>query len=734
MTRRLRCAAVLFAALATVPTLAAERRRLELADLAAEPPIIGRGLAGIVWRPGSDSFSFLRRTGPGPRGPADLYLEDAQTGRRELVVEGKLLLVPGENGTTIPLDGYQWSPDGQWLLLSARGDLWRYSLSARALERLTRTPEEEAYPSFSPEGTRVAFVRAGNLHVLDPATRAETALTQDGGEHVFNGRLDWVYEEELASRSGKAYEWSPDGKAIAYIRLDENRVPAHPMVDPLQIPHAVHQPQRYPNPGDPNAIPSVHVVGLDGRELARVGFGPEADLYVVPQLSWTRDARRLAYQVLNRSQSELAVKLLDVAGGTSETLIEERDERWVNVSDFAAGPASRDALPLFLADGRYLWLSERTGFVHLYLGRVGERGQRAVTQGEWLVDKIVGVDARRELVYFTSTKDDVRERRIWRVRLDGSELTRLTPEAGTHDGQLSASGDFVIGSFSNLAQAPVTRLLDADGRLLRVVDAPESRLAEFALATPELVDLKAADGVLLHGLLVKPADLDPSRRYPVLVRVYGGPHAETVRDAFNSVPLFEHYLAQRGILVWHLDNRGSWGRGHAFETAIFKDLGRQELADQLAGLAYLKALPYVDGSRLGINGWSYGGYMTLFALANAPEVWKCGIAGAPVTDWRLYDSIYTERYMRTPKDNPDGYKSAAPLTNAAKVKARLLLIHGTADDNVHLQNTLVFVDALVKAGVPHELQLQPGQKHGFTGKPAQDFLNRAEAEFLEKCL
>ncbi len=263
------------------------------------------------------------------------------------------------------------------------------------------------------------------------------------------------------------------------------------------------------------------------------------------------------------------------------------------------------------------------------------------------------------------------------------------------------------------------------------MDQPESRLAGYELAASEEIEVSADDGTKLMAALLKPAGFDPSKKYPVIVYVYGGPHAQVVRDAWSPGLLLDHYLASKGFLIWSLDNRGSWGRGHAWESAIFKETGKRELADQLAGVRYLKSLPYVDPARIGIWGWSYGGYMTLYSLTNAPDVWKCGVAGAPVTHWKFYDTIYTERYMRTPKDNPAGYEASAPLSKAKDLKAKLLLIHGTADDNVHMQNTLSFVDALTKAGKPYQLEIQPGQKHGFRGKDSLNFRNATIAKFFE---
>jgi dipeptidyl-peptidase-4 len=389
--------------------------------------------------------------------------------------------------------------------------------------------------------------------------------------------------------------------------------------------------------------------------------------------------------------------------------------------------------PRFLKDGRFVWKSERTGFAHLYVGRVAGGEPQPITRGEWMVDKVAGVDEARGYVYFTATEENVRRRPIYRVALDGTGFRKITATPrGQHAPLLSPDGRYLLDTFSTVSEPPVLSLLDSSGRNLRLVERPESRLGEFELATTEELQIRADDGARLEARLVKPAGFDASKRYPVIVYVYGGPHSQVVRDAWGATALIDHLLAGRGYLVWSLDNRGSFGRGHAWESAVFRDMGRAELSDQLAGVRYLKTLPFVDASRIGIWGWSYGGYMTLFAMTRAPGVWKCGVAGAPVTHWKFYDTIYTERYMGTPQENAEGYERSAPHSKAADLAAPLLLLHGVADDNVHVQNTVAFVDELVRAGKPYELQVQPRQKHGFRGKASLDFRNRAIVRFFEE--
>jgi dipeptidyl-peptidase-4 len=704
----------------TSPGRAAALEKLTVERISAEPPLSGSLPTRLTWHPDGKRVTFLRPAGE----LMDLHAFDVAKGQESRLLLGAKVLVPGEKPKPLPLAPFSWLPDGQTLLVPADGDLFLVDVRTGSVRPLVKTAETEEHAEASPDGRRVAFVRKGDLYVAEIATGRETRLTSSGSDTVLNGRLDWVYEEELSDRNGKAFAWAPDSRALAYLQLDQSRVPTFPIVDFLPVRNEVEW-ERYPTSGAPNSIVRLCVVSLEadgstGPER-RLSFEPN-DMYVAPLLSWTPDSRNVAFQYLNRGQNELELRLLPVPGsprdalGTPRTVLTERSRTWVNLL----------GAPRFLRDGkRFLWLSERDGFAHAYLCDTAG-SCHAVTRGPWMVDSRVSftgstpslvVDDRTGFLYFTATEKDPRERHLYRTRLDGTGWARLTHEDGTHRVVVAPDGRYYADTWSDVKTPPRVWVASQDGtKRWMLEENANPPILGFERGTVEFVDVAARDGTILHAFLLKPADFDPTRKYPVIVSIYGGPEAQMVANAWEHVSPLEQLLASRGFLVWALDNRGSAARGVAFESAIHRALGRVELEDQLAGIEHLKSLPYVDPARIGITGWSYGGYMTLYALTHAPDTFKSGVAGAPVTDWKHYDTIYTERYMGTPEDNPGGYETSSPLARAADLKADVLLIHGSSDDNVHLANTMSFVAALIKAGRPYTLLVHPRQLHGFRAR------------------
>ncbi len=706
----------------------AAKKRLTVELVASRNALVSPGISAVRWRPDGEAVTYVKSGGSGSPAAKQLWIFDVGTKAARL-----LLTASGEN-QQLGLESYEWAPQGNSLLLTGDHDLWLVNPSNGDRRRLTHDSAEEEFPTFSPGGDRIAFVKQNSIYTLDLSNGAEKQLTADGSENVLNGKLDWVYEEELAYRApGRAFAWSPDGSKIAYLRLDDSPVPQYPLTDYLKV-HAALTLERFPQAGDTNPLPSFHVVALDGGQQWTWNPGRDDSHveYIAPLFNWTPDSKAISFLTLNRHQTELTVHLWQAGSSADPPLLVERDRYWINSL----------APPLFISGGkRFLWLSERDGWLHLYLYMGNGHLTKQLTSGQWEISlpsfgKVpsLSVDEKTGWVYFEGNRSDPREQQIYRVRLEGGELDAVTRDPGSHSLNLSPGGRYLVDAFSTYEQPPEERLLAADGTFLATLDKPRNRLDEFDHAKPEWLTIKARDGATLYSRLTKPPDFDPRKKYPVIVYVYGGPHAQMVKNEWTHSSLLDDLFAQEGFLVWTLDNRGSFGRGHAFESVIFKHMGRKELEDQLDGVKYLKSLPYVDGDRLGIRGWSYGGYMTLYALTHAPGVFRCGAAGGSVTDWKFYDSIYTERYMRTPQENPEGYQDSSPLVAAAKLQGSVLLIHGADDDNVHMQNTMNFVNALVAAGHSFELYIQPGQKHGFQGDTVNTYLDQRLLDFFRKNL
>jgi len=532
--------------------------------------------------------------------------------------------------------------------------------------------------------------------------------------------MDWVYPEEL--ELGTAYWWSPDGKQIAYLQFDVSREPVFPQVDALAV-RARLEPERYPVAGDPNADVRLGIVPATGGETRWVDLGETRD-HLLARVAWAPDSRAVAVERLNRLQNRLDLMLADAATGTTRVALHEEDRYWINVNDDLH----------FLKGGKqFLWGSERDGFHHLYLYSDEGKLIRQLTEGQWQVDTVVRIDETAGKVYFTSAEQSPIERQLYAVQLDGKHRERLTSEPGVHSISMSPDFSVFLDTASNLTSPPHRTIYAINGSKLGIFrDADRSQTDEYQILPSEIHKVKTPDGALLYGRVIKPAGFTAGRKYPVVVLVYGGPHAQVVQDAWVGLNLAQ-VLAQRGFVFWELDNRGSSGRGHPFESVIFHNLGEHELADQQAGIRYLDSLGFVDTARTAVHGTSYGGYMTLYAMTHAPGLFRAGIAGAPVTHWRNYDTIYTERYMGLPSENATGYERSSPLTSAGDLSGKLLLFHNLEDDNVHFQNTVQMIDALERAGKHFELMVYPQKAHGVTG-PLRKHLDETMVEFFEKNL
>lgn len=614
----------------------------------------------------------------------------------------------------------QWFPTGNRILYVSSGEIHMISTVDGSSTHIP-SRGDVADVKLSPDGKLIAFRHSWDLFVVETAMPyKEHRLTSGGSDTIRNGGLDWVYPEELDL--GTAYWWSPDSRSIAYLQFDIREEPLYPHAD-LRRERAISEPQRYPQAGERNSKVRLGMVSAMGAKTKWFDVGDTVFSYLIARVKWSPDAKKLYVVRPNRIQNRQELLAYDVASRKQTILMEESDAYWVNVGDE----------PRFIKDGtEFLWLSERDGFRHIYRYSAGGQLLQQITSGSWEVTAINGVDETAGVVYYTSSEPSPLERHGYVVGFDGSGKRQLTSGAGTHSMSMSPSARYYLHGHSSTDSPSRTTLHASDGRELAVYREADRRVADqYELLPVELSNYSGPDGTLFYSRLIRPAEFDVSKKYPAVVLVYGGPGAQGVRNSWYGAD-FDQVLAQAGFVVWQVDNRGSTGRGHAFETPVFHNLGVTELADQVAGVQQLVSLGFVDPARIGIRGWSYGGFMTLNAMLNSGE-FRAGAAGAPVTDWRTYDTIYTERYMGLPEGNADAYKNTALPQRAANLKGSLMILHNYEDDNVLFQNSLHMIGALERAGKQFEMVLYTQKTHAVTGPEAQH-VNTALLEFFERNL
>jgi dipeptidyl-peptidase-4 len=729
LSRRFHAAALVL--LLTAPAASAQQQRLTLEDIYGPDKRLdfsGTQASDIGWLDDA-RYVVAKRRGR----DREWQVADAATGRSNALFDTaamsqKLAALPGvtrEEASLLARGDLTLNPAKTGALLTIAGDLYFYDFANAAATRLTNSVEAEEEAAFSPDGKKLAFVRGNDLLVVDLATQRERRLTADGTDDILNGKLDWVYQEELYGRNRfRAFWWSPDSKRIAFLQIDERPVPKYTVTD-----HIPYRPMLevtgYPKSGDPNPKVRVGVVNPEAEaEPSWIDLSAYAgsDVLVV-DVDWSPDSANVVFQVQDREQTWLDLNA--ASGGSVRRILRETTKAWV----------SRNGNPVWLKDGSFLWLSERSGFNHIYHYRTDGSLVRQVTNGRWEVRTLHGVDDVGGWIYFAATERSPIAVDLYRVKLDASSLIRLSQNGGTHRASFSPAFTHYLDTWSSLTIPPQLRLHRADGAEIRVIDAnPAAELAGYKLSKPELLRVQARDGALLDALMIKPPDFDPSKRYPVFQHTYGGPAAPRVVDRWDgSRYLFHQLLAQQGIIVWICDNRSASGSGVESVWPIYGRLGELELRDIEDGVAWLKQQPYVDGSRIMIEGWSYGGFMSAYALTHSTS-FAGGIVGAPVTDWRNYDTIYTERYMKMPQNNREGYAVSSPARAAARLHGKLLLLHGLTDDNVHVQNSVQFAYELQKAGKPFEMMMYPRSRHGFDDARLTLHLRRTMLDFVVRTI
>jgi dipeptidyl-peptidase 4 len=636
---------------------------------------------------------------------------------------------------------YNLSGDEQKILLatdyqqvyrrSFTANYYVYNLVTKQLTQLSGGGAQ-SFATFSPDGSRVAFVRANNLFYTELATGREIQVTTTGQfGRLIHGAADWVYEEEFSF--ARAFEWSPDGQRLAFISFDESEVKEYN----LQVwqtggDYPSDYRFKYPKAGQANSRVRVSVYELTGGQTRLMDLGPETDQYV-PRIRWTRSAATLGILRLNRLQNQLELLHAEAATGQTQVVLTERSPTYIDEFVF-------DNLQYLQNGQQFLWASERDGYKHLYLYKTTGELVRQITQGPWEVTDFLGLDEKNQVLYYLSSEVSPLENQFYRVKLDGSGKTRLTQASGYHKVDLGRGYQYYIAAHSN-AQDPLSHQLYrlADNQLVKVLSENEglkARYRQHGLPQREFFTCQTQGGTVLNGYLLKPANFDPTKRYPVLLHVYGGPGSQQVRQQWSGdyEDLWHGLLTQRGYLVACIDNRGTGARGEVFKKSTYGQLGKLESMDQIAAARHLGSLPFVDKKRIGIWGWSYGGYLSSLCLFTGADVFKMGIAVAPVTNWRFYDTIYTERYLKRPQDNPNGYDDYAPLTHAAKLQGAFLLIHGTGDDNVHVQNAFALQNALVAAGRQFSSFYYPDRNHGIYGGNTRIHLYELLTDFVVKNL
>ncbi|HOZ75755.1 MAG TPA: S9 family peptidase [Flavobacterium sp.] len=613
------------------------------------------------------------------------------------------------------IDAYSFSSDEKKILIANNSNpIFRHSFTAdyflydTASKQLTKLFEQVQEPTLSPDAKKIAFAKDNNLFVYDIASKKIAQITTDGKKNsVINGITDWVYEEEFAFV--RAFDWSADSKKIAFIRFDETDVPEFSM----SIFHKELYPKvetfKYPKAGEKNSLVSLHVYDVAAASVKKVNLGNYNEFYIA-RLQWTKDANVLSAQLLNRHQDNLDLLFIDGNTASAKVVLNEKDKAYVDVHDNLT----------FLKDNSFIWTSEKDGFNHIYLYDKNGRLKSQVTKGNWEVTGYYGFDEKSNTVFYQSVENGSTNRDIYRIGLDGKNKKRLSAATGTHEATFSPNFDLFIDKFSS-ATVPTTFTLNEakTAKQVKVIEDNKdlaAKLKAYNLSSKEFFVLKTDKGNELNAWILKPKDFDASKKYPVLMYQYSGPGSQQVNNDWNSADdYWFQMLAQQGYIVACVDGRGTGFKGAAFKKATQLQLGKYEVEDQIDAAKVIGNYPYVDKNRIGIWGWSYGGFMASNCLLKGADVFKMAIAVAPVTNWRFYDSIYTERYMQTPQENPSGYDDNSPINHVGKLKGKYLLIHGSADDNVHVQNTMQMIEALVQANKQFDSQIYPDKNHGIYG-------------------
>ncbi len=667
---------------------------------------MGGGMRGMMGMMGRAPISWLddenyleMKSDPAKPGSRPVLMKvNAEDGKSEIFIDNSKVQLP--EGFSIDRPALT-SKDYQHYIFNSKNNLYYYSRPENSFKQLTKDDAEEKVPQLSPDGKKVAYVKKNNLYVFNIETEKETQLTNDGTNLIYNGWASWVYMEEILGRATaySAFWWSPKSDKIAFLRFDDNPVPEFPLFRADGV-HGELERQRYPKPGDPNPFVKFGIANIADGKITWADFDEKADQYIAWP-TWTKD-NKLTVQWMNRGQDNIIIYWIDTNTGKKTELYNEKQKEWVEWFE---------DLYFFDNGSGFIIKTNVDGWDHLYYYDLKGKLIKRLTQGDWQVNNFT-VDEKNKKVYFYSPMKKSTDRYLCVVGLDGKGLKQLTTFPGSHSGSVSPNSKYYIDSYSNITTPAKTELYKIDGKLLRTLsDTKSNQYDEYAMAKPELFTIPSGDGYDLPAIWYLPADFDPNKKYSVIFNEYGGPNSGSVRNSY-SPGVAQSYLAQHGIISFSVDHRGTGHFGKKGVALMHRNLGKWEMNDYAAAVRWLKSKSFIDSTKIGITGGSYGGYVTALAMTKDADYFNYGIAEYGVMDWKLYDNVYTERYMDTPAENPDGYKAGSVLTYIDKYKGKMLITHGTMDDNVHMQNTIQLITEMQKQNKDFELMLYPNFRHG----------------------
>ncbi len=652
--------------------------------------------------------------------------------RTETLARSSEIINPETKKSIEKIDDFSFSLDEKYILIatetqgiyrrSSESFFWIYNIKEKTTEAIFS--EKIRLAEFSPNNKNIAFVYKNNLYIKDLTNKQISQITKDGTDgQIINGTTDWVYEEEFSITKG--FEWSPDGNKIAFFRFDESNVKEFNMLMWDNLYPTEHR-FKYPKAGEGNSIVDVMTFDLSTNKTTKLETGSENDQYI-PRFYWVPNSNTLTVMIMNRLQNHYKLIQYQPDGNTKKNIYSEDNKYWIDVPE-----------TFFTSDGRQMiFNSEKSGFNHIYIVETLDGSIKQLTDGKWDIEHIIGVDEKNKKVYFSAWMETPLETVIASVNFEG-KTEIISPKKGANSAIFSKMFGYYFITYSNSSTPPEVNLYDSKGKLVRTIvtnNELTEKLKKYDISYPEFFSFITSDTISLNGWMIKPSNFDKDKKYPVLMNVYGGPGSQTVENKWNYFDFFWYQiLANKGYIIVSIDNRGTGGRGEEFKKCTYLQLGKLETEDQIEGAKYLGKLPYIDSKRIGIWGWSYGGYMSTLCITKGADVFKTAIAVAPVTTWRYYDNIYTERFMRTPQENPDGYDDNSPINHVKKMKGNYLLIHGSADDNVHYQNAMMLADALIKANKQFEMFMYPNRDHGISGGTTRYHLYVLLTDYLERKL